>query len=97
MQCASSTATSAGRSAFTSASRDGEASCSGVMNRKRALPSRISCSAAACRAGVSAELTRTARSRGLARSFSAAIWSCCRASSGEMTTVGPLSRVAGTW
>ena len=44
---------------------------------------------------VSAELTRTARSLGSSRSFSAAIWSCCRASRGEITTVGPGSRTAG--
>jgi amino acid adenylation domain-containing protein len=31
------------------------------------------------------------------RSLSAAIWSCWRASSGEMTTVGPGIRLAGIW
>jgi hypothetical protein len=67
------------------------------MNRNSARPSRISWIAARCWFGVSAELTRTARIFGSSRSLSAAIWSCCRASSGETTTVGPGSRTAGIW
>ncbi len=97
MQCASSIATSAGFSSRTSASRSGLLSASGVMNRNSARPARMSSIASACWAALSSELIRTARSSGRCRSLSAAIWSCCNASRGEITTVGPGIRLAGIW